>query len=509
MKQEYLIGIDAGNTSSKVVIFDTEGTIVSTASTPSMHFKKRGEGFEEFDVDELWKLISNCIREALQKAAVAPETIRGIGVTSFGNGVVVVGKNGETIAPGVFSQDHRADDIIAMYQETGVYEKINDIVKGTLFAGEPGPIIRWYKEHEPEVYQKIGGILMFKDYIMYRLTGEFATDMNCFGGSFMIDMDTMEYSRELMKLYGIEEVYDALPKLAGEPSEIVGRVTAEASALTGLKEGTPVVAGMMDILACLVGAGATEEGVYTAVAGSWCINETHSTRIIPNASSNMPYLKKGEYLNCSYTGASGSNYEWFTRVLSGEAKKEAKDRGISYYDVLDELIEMVPIEKAKVFFSPFVAQPSIHVNAKANFFNITMNTSYADICYSVAEGVAFIHKHHVDFLKNAGLPLSTIRLTGGTARSRVWNQIFANVLQVPIIGVDCEETGALGVAIAAGIGAGVYNGYEEAFVHAVKTKEAVLPDVSTYPIYEKRYKEWCVLNEVMMKYWDMKKELSL
>lgn len=107
--------------------------------------------------------------------------------------------------------------------------------------------------------------------------------------------------------------------------------------------------------------------------------------------------EKGEYLNCSYTGASGSNYEWFTRILGGTAKLEAQDRNLSQYAVLDELIEMVPIEKVKVFFSPFVAQPSIHMNAKANFFNIDMSTSYAEICYSVAEGVAFIHKHHIDF----------------------------------------------------------------------------------------------------------------
>ena len=295
-----------------------------------------------------------------------------------------------------------------------------------------------------------------------------------------------------------------MPKLATEPTEIVGTVTKEASEITGLAEGTPVAAGMMDILACLVGAGATGEEVYTAVAGSWCINETHSERIIPNASSNMPYLKKGEYLNCSYTGASGSNYEWFTRILGGTAKLEAQDRDLSQYAVLDELIEMVPIEKVKVFFSPFVAQPSIHMNAKANFFNIDMSTSYAEICYSVAEGVAFIHKHHIDFLRNAGLPVKEIRLTGGTAKSHVWNQIFANVLQVPIVGVDCEETGAQGVAIAAGIGAGVYKDYEDAFEKAVKVKEPVLPDDSTFPIYEKRYKEWCRLNEIMKTYWDEK-----
>lgn len=314
----------------------------------------------------------------------------------------------------------------------------------------------------------------------------------------------MDYSKELMELYGIEELYHALPKLAGEPTEIIGKVTKKAAEQTGLAEGTPVAAGMMDILACLVGSGATDDGVYTAIAGSWCINETHSKRIIPNASSNMPYLHKGEYLNCSYTGASGSNYEWFTRVLGARAKQDAEERGLSFYQVLDELIGMVPIEKATVFFSPFVAQPSIHVNAKGNFFNLELSTSYADLCYSVAEGVAFIHKYHIDFLKNAGLPLKTIRLTGGIAKSKVWNQIFANVLRAPIVGIDCEETGALGVAIAAGIGAGVYSGYEDAFEKAVKVKEPIYPDESTFEIYDRRYKEWTRINNIMMEYWDGK-----
>ena len=500
----YLMGIDAGNTSSKVVIFNENGEIISSAATPSMRFKKRGEGFEEFDVDELWKLISSCIGEAIRKAQIPSSEIKGIGVTSFGNGIVFLGKDGRTIAPGCFSQDYRANDIIAMYKEEGTYDRINEIVKGTLFAGEPGPILRWYKEHERGVYDQIGGVLMFKDYIMYRLTHIFATDLNVFGGSFMVDMDTMEYSTELLKLYGIEELESALPKLAYEPTEIVGTVTTETAKETGLAAGTPVVAGMMDILACLVGSGATGDDIYTVIAGSWCINETHSKRIIPNASSNMPYIRKGEYLNCSYTGASASNYEWFTRILGGTAKLEAIEKNVSIYEVLDELIGMIPIEKAKVFFSPFVAQPSIHVNAKSNFFNIDQNTSYADICYAVAEGVAFIHKYHIDFLKDAGLPLDVIRMTGGIAKSKVWSRIFANVFQAPIEVVECEETGALGSAIAAGIGTGVYQNYEEAFEKAVKVKNRVMPDETTYRIYEKRYKEWTVLNQIMMQYWEFK-----
>ncbi len=501
--KNYLIGIDAGNTSSKVVIFDEFGTIMSSASTPSMRFEQRGPGFEEFDVDNLWKDITVCIGEAIKKSGVDSKDIKGIGVTSFGNGVVFVGKNGEAIAPGCFSHDHRADDIIEMYKKEGTYDKINDIVKGTLFAGEPGPILRWYKEHERDVYDKIGGAMMFKDYIMFKLTGVLATDLNCWGGSFMFDLETMDYSEELFKLYGIEEMMDAMPELH-EATDIVGHVGPEVARATGLAEGTPVAAGMMDILACLVGSGATGDEIYTAIAGSWSINETHSDKILPGLSSNMPYLFKGEYLNCSYTGASGSNYEWFTKILGDRAKIEAEKRGISFFKVLDEMIKSIDPAKAKVIFCPFVAQPSLHPMAKANFLNIDLNTSYEEMAFAVAEGCAFIHKYHIDILRNVGLPLKEVRLTGGTARSKVWNHIFADVLQAPIVGVDCDETGALGAALTAGIGAGIYSSYEDAFAKAVRLLDPILPDASRAEIYEKNYAEWTLINESLMNYWENK-----
>lgn len=505
----YVIGIDAGCTSSKVVIFAENGQVVASSATPSMrkmrfHRGDEGAGFEEFDVDELWTLISKCIHEAITKAQITASDIVGIGVTSFGNGLVFLDKDGWAIAPGCFSQDYRANGILELYKKEGSYDKINAIVKGRLFAGEPGPILRWYKEHERSVYDNIGGILMFKDYIMYRLTNVFATDLNTFGGSFMVDLTTMEYSKELLELYGIPEIFDKLPKLASEPIEIVGTVSPVAAAATGLQEGTPVVAGMMDILACLVGAGATEEGIITSIAGSWCINETHSKRVIPNASSNMPYLYKGAYLNCSYTGASASNYEWYTNTLCDRAKVIAKEKGISMFAVLDEEISSVTPKTADVFFLPYVASPSLYVNAKAGFIGIGQHTTFADMCYAVVEGIAFIHKHHIDFLRESGLPANVVRLTGGMSKSAVWAQIFADCVQLPVEVVNCDETGALGVAIAAGIGAGMYEDYEDAFEKAVKIKKPIRPDSAKAEAYHKRYAQWQRLNQALGVYWDEK-----
>ncbi|MEK4299263.1 FGGY-family carbohydrate kinase [Oceanobacillus sp. FSL W8-0428] len=502
----YLIGIDAGNTSIKTNLFDTKGKVIASYATSSMRLRPRGKGFEEFDVDALGDSTYESIRETIKQANINPAEIKGVGITSFGNGLVVLDKDGSTIAPGAFSQDYRATDIVEQMIAEGKAAQVNKITKASLFAGQPGPLLRWFKDNEPHVYSKIGTILMFKDYLVYKLTNQFAADANNFGGSNLLNMETLDYSKELMDIFGVPEMYEVLPRLAKKPEEIIGEVTDEAAAKTGLLAGTPVAAGMMDVFASLVGAGATDEGTFTAVAGTWSINLAHTDKMVEGASAIMPYLNSEEYLVGSWSGASGANYEWFTRILGGNAKLEAQERGISYYEVLDELIDLVPIERTKVIYHPFVAQPSLHTEAKANFFNVDQNTTYAEFAYAVAEGVSFVHKYHIDILRNAGIKADKLRLTGGIARSKVWARIFANVLELPIEVVDCEEVGALGAAIVAGVATGVYESYEDAFANAVNVLPAVNPDASTYPLYEARYKEWYTLTEIMKLYWDKKRD---
>ncbi|WP_317854555.1 FGGY-family carbohydrate kinase [Chakrabartyella piscis] len=503
--KEYLVAIDAGNTSCKVVIFDTAGNVVATAVSPVTRVKKRGIGFEEFDIADVWNFVSKAILEAIESADIDASGIKGIGVTSFGNGCVILGENGKIIAPGCLSQDYRATGVVEAFEASGAMKEIVKLTKAEPFAGSPIPILRWYKDNEKDVYDQIACVLTFKDYIMYQFTGVFATDLNCIGGSVLLDMDTMDYSQELLDICGIPELYDAMPKLAAEATEVVGVVTEEASKMTGIPVGTPVVAGVMDVLAGLVAAGATEEGAYTLITGSWCINQTHSEEAVEGIFLNMPYLKRGRYLNCSNTGASGSNYEWFTQVLGDYPKIEAEKRGITMYQVLNELIASVNPADAKVLFCPYVAQPGIVPGAQAAFVDINQDTSYAELAYAVAEGVGFIHRHHVEILKAKGLPLNEIRLIGGTAKSTVWNQIFANILQVPIIRVDCDEACALGSAIVAGIGVGVYDSYEDAFAKAVKIKEPMVSNPEMVEIYNQRYELWCDLNKAMEQFWSKRK----
>ena len=198
---------------------------------------------------------------------------------------------------------------------------------------------------------------------------------------------------------------------------------------------------MMDILACLVGCGATEPGVFTAITGTWSINETFNDKLIEKPGIfNMPWLNRDGYLLSANTGASGSNYEWFVSHLGSSARAAAEKRGLDMFEsmnnfeVVNKLIACIPVGGTTVMYHPFVGQPSVHGKAMANFFNINDTTTFAELAYALAEGVTFIHRYHFDELRAAGLKCDLTRLTGGIARSIEWAQLFADSLNTP---VDC------------------------------------------------------------------------
>jgi len=510
---KYLMGLDCGGTSIKAVVFDEHGNTIGSVTQTFKRVSTDGPQYQEFDLTLAWEATKTVLKKVLDKCGVDPKDLLGIGCTSFGNGCTFLGKDGEVIANGCYSTDYRAHDAIAKLKEEGTYDRICEIVKCTVYSGEPGPILRWFKMHRPEIYNKIEHVLCFKDYIAFRLTGSAAADLNCIGGSALVDLEKLQFSKELMELYGIPEMYDKLPYLAADSSEVIGRVTKQAAEETGLAEGTPIVAGMMDILACLVGAGATEEGVFTAIAGTWSINETFHPEIIyyPGCPIfNMPWLNRSGYLLSANTGASASNYEWFMNTMGSVARKAADQLGIEYTAetpdivIVNQIIKSVPVGGSTVLYHPFVGQPSVHPYAMANFFNVNDTTTFADLAYALAEGVTFIHRYHYDELRSGGLEPKITRLTGGIARSDEWAQLFADSLNTPVECVACDEVGALGLAMCAGIGAGLYKDYDDAIAKCVRLRPRINPNPENVEKLNKRYAEWKMLIETMKPYWDWK-----
>lgn len=498
---KYLLGIDDGLTNSKAALFDLAGREVAVASR-RYEVVNPEPTWVEGDAERLWQNTADCIKEVITKPGVNPEDIAAIGFTGHGNGLYVVDEKGDLVRPGIGSQDARAVDIIEEYKKSGRYSEISAITLGEPYPGQPGPLLRWIKENEPEVYGRIAGILMCKDLIRFKLTGELVSELNDMSGNGLLDFRAGTYSRHLMELYGVPEMYDKLPRLAAASHDIVGHVLPSAAERTGLAPGTPCSAGMMDVAACAVGSGAIDPGVAAVVAGTWSINEVVQDAPAKNVIMNMHFALPGKVLVLDGSATSAINLEWFVNQLGGNAVLEAQRRGISKFDVVNEAVASLPPGGTDVIYHPFLGSPNVHPRGRAGFFNLAQGHTFADLARAVYEGITFIHKWHVDRLRAAGCQINKVRLSGGGAKSDVWSQMFADVLEVPVEVVAASEIGALGAALAAGVGAGIFADYATAFKEAVKIRATFEPNPSASVAYRRRYEEWLSLIELMKQHWE-------
>ncbi|BCV25962.1 FGGY-family carbohydrate kinase [Gelria sp. Kuro-4] len=498
---EYLMGIDDGLTNSKVALFDLAGREAAVAAR-RYEVVNPEPTWVEGDAERLWQNTADCIREVIAKSGVDPKDIAAVGFTGHGNGLYAVDEEGSLVRRGIGSQDARAVDIIEDYKKSGRYSEISAITLGQPYPGQPGPLLRWIKENEPEAYRRIAGVLMCKDLIRFKLTGELVSELNDMSGNGLLHFRAGTYSRRLMELYGIPEMYSKLPRLAVAGHDIVGHVLPAAAERTGLAPGTPCSAGMMDVAACAVGSGAIDPGVAAVVAGTWSINEVITDEPATNVIMNMHFALPGKVLVLEGSATSAINLEWFVNQLGGGAVLEAQKRGISKFDVINAAVASLPPGGTGVIYHPFLGSPNVHPRGRAGFFNIAQGHTFADLARAVYEGITFIHKWHIDRLRSAGCEIKKARLSGGGAKSDVWSQMFADVLEVPVEVVAATEIGALGVALAAGVGAGIFPDYATAFKEAVKIRAAFQPNPAASAAYRRRYAEWLDLIDLMKRHWD-------
>ena len=498
----YLLSIDEGNSSIKIGLFDRHGQQIGIKSCSNIHLISEEPGFEMYDPELLWREVGKKIDDLIRTSGINPKQICGMGISAYGNGLVILGADGRPIDNGIYSNDYRANALAESLAGNDDGRKIRRLTQAGLWGGQTGMLLKWYKHYRPEIYTQIRHILLPGGFFIYKLTGNYVSEKNSMSGSSLLDMERADYSRELMKLYGIEEMYPYLPELKEKGSDIAGYVTGEAERLTGIPAGTPVTAGMMDNMACFVGCGADVPGTVNMIAGSWCVNQTVSEKILPGASANMFHVYPGRYLNCSWSGASANNLEWFVKNF-GAALAKASDCGRNeVYSRIDGVLSKLD-ETSGIFYLPFIAQPSVHPEAKACFVGIELNTSAEKMLRALAEGIVFMHKYHMEFLERGSGQPEKVRLTGGISKSAAWGQLFADILEVPVEITACEETGVLGAAIAAGVGTGVYASYSEAYRECVRTARTYWPQKErAVKDYRKKYKKWRRLAETMTGFWE-------
>ena len=356
-------------------------------------------------------------------------------------------------------------------------------------ACQPVALLAWLRDHEPESMEQIQWVFACKDYIRFRLTGEARAEYTDYSGANLLNLHTRSYDHELLRLFGLECIAGALPPLC-LAAEICGHITAEASAACGLPEGTPVIGGMFDIDACALAVNVLDEQSLCMIAGTWSINEYLRKAPIVDGSvlMNSLFCVPDYYLIEESSATSAGNNEWFVRQLLPELSAHAAASGEDLYAVMNRWVEEIsPYEFVPVFL-PFLMASNVHPNAKGAFVGLSVNHTRKHLLRSVYEGIAFSHRYHIEkLLATRDTPPKSVRMAGGAARSALWTQIFADVLQLPIETVSTRETGALGCAIAGAVASGVYSSMYEAAAAMSRLSVPVYPRKEYAGIYNKKY----------------------
>ncbi len=498
---KYLMGIDNGGTYAKAALFDEKGRQISVSSrlVSNVHPKP---GYSERDMEELWVSNREAIRETLEKSGVLPSQIAGISFSGHGKGLYLADSSGRPARNGILSTDSRAWEYVEKWNEDGTAQRVREKTWQPVLPCQPVSLLRWLKDNEPDVYEKSSMVFSVNDYIRYRLTGEANGEITTFSGGNLINMATREYDRELLALFGIEDAFGKLMPLKA-PAELCGFVTKRAAEETGLMEGTPVSAGMFDIDACGIASGLSDEEKMCMIAGTWSINEFISNTPVSDSATSMNsiFCIPEYYLIEESSPTSAGNLEWFIENLLQAEKEEVKQKNGSVYDLINEWVESVPPEEPLPVFLPFLNGSDESPIAKGTFVGLTSYHTKKHLIRAVFEGVVFSHLTHVKrLLKNHAVPKS-IRLTGGAANSRVWTQMFADALQIPVDVIDGKEIGAQGAAIAAGVAAGIYNDYSDAIQSMVHICYTILPQKELREVYEKKYQNYRRVNDALSGVW--------
>lgn len=499
---KYLVGVDNGGTFVKAGVADENGQLLAVAREPIQNLTPQ-PGFTERDMDALWEQNAKVIRTAVEKSGIDPADVAGVSFSGHGKGLYLVGKDGKPSYRGILSTDNRAWKYVKQWKSDGTAEKVYKKTYQDILACQPVSLLAWLRDNEPEVLENTRYVFSINDYIRYCLTGTANGEYTNFSGANLINLDTAEYDRELLSCFGLEMVWDKLPPLKFS-ADVCGAVTEKAEAETGLKAGTPVMAGMFDVDACGIASGIYDEEPMCMIAGTWSINEYITKQPIVNGTValNSMFCIPGYFLIEESSPTSAGNMQWFIDELLAEKKEELKKEGKSIYDVTNEWVSSIEPQDSSVVFLPFLNGSNEDPLAAGSFVGLTDFHDRRHMLRAVYEGIVFSHLTHVNrLLKNREKP-EAIRLAGGAANSDVWVQIFADALQIPIETVECQEQGIMGAAMAAGIGAGVYSGYSDAAAKLVHVSKKVMPRPEYKEIYEKKYRNYRMVVDALSGVWE-------
>ncbi len=501
-----LLGVDCGTTFVKSVAFDLDGNELAVARGEIPALSPRPE-WSEVHLDALWDATAATIRQVA--AQVGAESIAAVGISGTGSGVWPIDAAGRPTRNGIIWNDGRAGDIVSAWRDQGLLEEMFARSGCAPYPGFLLPCLRWLADHEPQVLERTRWLLFQKDWLRFNLTGDVHTepsDVSLAPG----DARARGYSEALFRLCGVQRYWDRLPPLA-RSDEVVGEVSPAAAARVGLRAGTPVVTGLLDVAAGAIGGGVVRVGQACTILGTGVQNAVVVAQpsFLPPDSGVQVSLPGGAWLRSLVTRSGTMTLDWLREHLAAPERARAATSGESVFALVEAAIQEVPPGARGVLFLPFlnpsgIVSPFSEPAARALFFGIAREHTRADLMRAVYEGVALAVR---DCYQQIGQPVEQIVLVGGGARSELWAQMFADATEREVLVPSGAEVGARGVALLAGVGAGLYPSLEAAVSSSVRIGRQYRPRPAPARAYRALYELYSHLQLNLRDAWRLRRRL--
>lgn len=475
----YYIGVDLGTSSVKLLLMDDDGNIVNTVTKEyPISFPK--PGWSEQNPTDWYEKTVEGIKELISN--IDSSKVAGISFGGQMHGLVILDENDNVIRPAILWNDGRTTKECDFLNNEYGKDKLTNNTANIAFAGFTAPKILWLKENEPDNFKKISKIMLPKDYLAYRLIGEFCTDVSDASGMLLFDVKNRCWSEEMLELVGIKK--EQMAKVY-ESYECVGNLTKQAASELGLSTSVKVIAGAGDNAAAAVGTGTVGDGkcnISLGTSGTIFIASKNFSVDDNNALHSFAHADGYYHLMGCMLSAASCNKWWLDDIIKD------KDYQKEQAEITDD-----KLGNNKVFYLPYLmGERSPHNNplARASFIGMTMDTTRSDMTQAVLEGVAFAIRDSFEVAKSLGIKIDRTKICGGGAKSPLWRKIIANVLNVKVDILEKEEGPSLGAAMLAAVGTKRFEDVSEAVDTIVKVVDTIEPDKAIAQRYEYKYNQF-------------------
>jgi xylulokinase len=468
------LGLDIGTGGSRALVVDADGRIVAGVTVAHEEIVMHRPMWAEQRPENWWDAASLAVQGALKQAGVSGADIKGVGLSGQMHGLTMLDKDDQVIRPALIWCDQRSQKQVDWINQTVGRERVVECTANPVLTGFTLPKLLWVRDNEPALFERLRKMLLPKDYVRFRLTGDFATEVSDASGTSLFNVVERRWSTELVSALGLDA--SILPQVYESP-EVTGRVSEIAAAATGLKAGTPVVGGGGDQAASAVGNGVVEPGFVSCTLGTSGVVFAHMERVAYDPAGRVHtfcHAVPGKWHVMGVTQGAGLSLQWFRRELAP---------GVEYDALMTEAAES-PAGAQGLYWLPYLMgerTPHLDAAARGGWIGLTARHKRADLIRSLIEGVCYSQRDCLDIIEELGCAVSSVRASGGGAKSPFWRQVLADVLGKRVVTLETQEGSAFGAALLAMTGTGAFGSVPEACRSVVREVSAVEP--SEGPLY--------------------------